>query len=78
MYTCSVDIGDATAGIVIVVLAFIIPAEPRFWCLRRGPDDDRPSPGLLDWTYTQKNFQWNVLLLLGNAAHLDYVVSSSW
>ena len=63
----SVQIGDATAGIVVLVLAFMLPARPSFWCLRNKRDttDNTPSPSVLDWSYTQKNFQWNVLLLLG-------------
>ena len=29
------NIGDATVAIVVVVLAFIIPATPRFWCFSK-------------------------------------------
>ena len=63
----SVQIGDATAGIVVLIFAIMLPARPSFWCLRSGREtaDNAPSPSVLDWNYTQKNFQWNVLLLLG-------------
>lgn len=69
----SVEIGDATAGIVILLLAFMLPARPTFWCLQTGREevDYKPSASVLDWSYTQKNFQWNVLLLLGGGYALS-------
>ena len=55
------------------MIAFILPARPTFWCLRSGrnEDDYKPSASVLDWSYTQKNFQWNVLLLLGGGYALS-------
>ena len=69
----SVQIGDATAGIVVLIFAFMLPARPSFWCLRnrRETTENVPSPSVLDWGYTQKNFQWNVLLLLGILKFID-------
>lgn len=62
----SVEIGDASVGIVILVLAFMFPARLNFFCMRsRQAEDFKPSPSVLDWNYTLKNFQWNALLLLG-------------
>ena len=51
----------------------MLPARPTFWCLRSGrnEDDYKPSASVLDWSYTQKNFQWNVLLLLGGGYALS-------
>ena len=45
----------------------MLPARPTFWCFKTGNKelDQNPSASVLDWNYTQKNFQWNVLLLLG-------------
>ena len=56
-------------AISIVILAFILPAKPNFWCFRTasadGDSEPKSSPGLLDWSYVQQKFPWNVLLLLG-------------
>ena len=61
------EIGDASVGIAILVLAFTLPARLNFFCIRsRQVEDYKPSPSVLDWNYTLQNFQWNALLLLGN------------
>ena len=67
VFISSVKIGDATPGVIIVVIAYMLPARPTFWCLKTGQKeiDRKPSASVLDWRYTQKHFPWNALLLLG-------------
>ena len=62
----SVKISDATPGAIIIVIAYVLPARPTFWCLKTGNKkiDRKPSASVLDWKYTQRNFPWNALLLL--------------
>lgn len=53
-------------AIGIVILAFILPAKPNFWCFRSAESaEPKSSASLLDWSYVQQKFPWNVLLLLG-------------
>ncbi len=64
------EIGDATPGIAVVFLAFIIPAKPKWpaclkWRESGEITESTSSASLLDWNYTQKNFPWNVILLYG-------------
>lgn len=47
---------DATAGMVVVVLLFMIPAKPG---------DITRSPGLVSWHLVQAKLQWSVILLVG-------------
>ena len=61
-------IGDGTICIAIVILAFIIPSKPNFWCFNREKVDDEKiqiSPALIDWNHVQQKFPWSILFLLG-------------
>lgn len=49
-------ISDATPALLIVVLLFMIPAEPRNWA---------KSPPLLEWQTIQEKFPWNIFMLVG-------------
>jgi len=84
----SVKISDATPGVIIIVIAYVLPARPTFWCLKTGNKkiDRKPSASVLDWKYTQRNFPWNALLLLGikirrirwKGINLDLVLYLRW
>jgi len=61
------EVDDSTAVMGIVILLFVIPANPRFLffrpALERGPEI--PSPALLDWKYAQDRIPWGLFLLMG-------------
>lgn len=48
---------DATAVVMVVLLLFIIPAQPT---------NLASSPGLLTWDVVQAKLQWSVILLVGS------------
>jgi len=51
-----VSIGSATPTILIVMLLFIIPANPS---------KDPSGPALLQWDAVQKKFPWGIIILMG-------------
>ena len=51
-----VSIGSATPTILIVMLLFIIPANPL---------EDPSGPALLQWDAVQRKFPWGIILLMG-------------
>ena len=63
-----------------MILAFIIPSKPNFWCLNRGKDDEENiplSPALLDWNHVQQKFPWSTLFLLGGGLALSDASNAS-
>lgn len=60
-------IDDATAGMLIVLLLFILPAQPNFWPFNRQSKVLRSSPsvGLLEWSAIHDRMPWALVLLLG-------------
>eukprot|EP00094_Tigriopus_californicus_P005052 TCALIF_04866-PA protein Name:"Similar to SLC13A5 Solute carrier family 13 member 5 (Homo sapiens)" AED:0.14 eAED:0.14 QI:162/0.5/0.54/1/0.9/0.81/11/0/719 len=60
-------IDDATAGMLIVLLLFILPAQPNFWPFNRQSKALRsaPSVGLLEWSAIHDRMPWALVLLLG-------------
>merc|ERR1712106_506305 len=52
----AVSIGSATPTIFIVMLLFIIPANPA---------KDPSGPAILQWDAVQKKFPWGIILLMG-------------
>eukprot|EP00092_Neocalanus_flemingeri_P015230 GFUD01016459.1.p1 GENE.GFUD01016459.1~~GFUD01016459.1.p1 ORF type:complete len:521 (+),score=103.80 GFUD01016459.1:27-1565(+) len=52
----TVSIGSATPTILIVMLLFIIPANPA---------KDPSGPALLQWDAVQRKFPWGIILLMG-------------
>ncbi|XP_037090968.1 solute carrier family 13 member 2-like [Pollicipes pollicipes] len=59
------DIDDGTAGMLIVALMFMIPAKPRFWCMKEEGGRSELSDGLLAWADVHKGLPWGIVLLLG-------------
>ncbi|XP_043228629.1 solute carrier family 13 member 2-like [Amphibalanus amphitrite] len=59
------NIDDGTAGMLIVALMFMIPARPRFWCLKEEGHKAEPSEALLTWHDVQTRLSWGIVLLLG-------------
>ena len=60
-------ISDASPGVIIVAIGFMLPARPYFWCSKMNSKevDKKTNMKVLDWNFTQKHFPWGVLLLLG-------------
>ena len=66
-FRSSVKISDASPGVIIVAIGFMLPARPYFWCSKMNTKevDKKTNMKVLDWNFTQKHFPWGVLLLLG-------------
>ncbi|KAK9874168.1 hypothetical protein WA026_002519 [Henosepilachna vigintioctopunctata] len=61
-------VGDATAALIVVMLFFIIPANPNFIYIFSKQQSRRPtapSQALLTWKTVQQKLPWGLIFLLG-------------
>ena len=63
--------GDATVAMIVVLLLFIIPAQPKTLfstpksveSMEQEPENKRGA--LLNWKYTQEKLPWDLFLIMG-------------
>ena len=75
------SVDDGSAGMLIVILLFIIPSKPIAWPLKwisqklnlkkEDPDLEGPSPGLIEWRVIHDRMPWGLVLLLGGGFALS-------
>jgi sodium-dependent dicarboxylate transporter 2/3/5 len=63
-------IDDATAGMFIVLLLFILPSRLNFWPFCNSGETPTvanlaPAPALLHWSAVQTRMPWSIILLFG-------------
>ncbi len=63
-------VDDATAGMFIVILLFVLPARPNFWPIAKA-GRSRPSAALLTWDAIHDRMPWALLLLMGGGFALS-------
>ncbi len=71
--TSEVAVDDASAGMFVVVLLFMLPSRLNFWPFSRifGREPATPSPALLSWQAIHDRMPWALLLLMGGGFALS-------
>ncbi|XP_046437439.1 solute carrier family 13 member 2-like [Daphnia pulex] len=70
----SKKIGDSVPVLLIILILFILPIKPDFWCFRSaGSENERPkaSPAMLTWEFMHEKLPWGLVLLLGSGFALS-------
>lgn len=63
-------VGDSVPVLLIILILFILPIKPDFWCFRKaGSENERPkaNPSMLTWEFMQAKLPWGLVLLLGTS-----------
>ena len=60
-------VGDAVPVILIVILLFILPDKPNFWCWRTETKDEKvkANKSLIGWSFVQAHVPWGLFLIIG-------------
>lgn len=63
--------------LVIILILFILPIKPDFWCFRNAASGERPKPNvsMLTWEFMHEKLPWGLVLLLGNSYSLEKFIS---
>nr|CAH0100027.1 unnamed protein product [Daphnia galeata] len=70
----SKKVGDSVPVLLIILILFILPIKPDFWCFRKaGSENERPkaNPSMLTWEFMQAKLPWGLVLLLGSGFALS-------
>ncbi len=70
-------IDDATAGFIVVLMLFVLPAKLNFWPFTKRWQDSTPSPGLLEWSKIHAKMPWAIVMLLGGGFALAKATDKS-
>ncbi|KAI9555363.1 hypothetical protein GHT06_017878 [Daphnia sinensis] len=70
----SKKIGDSVPVLIIILILYILPIRPDFWCFRRaGAENEKPkaNSAMLTWEFMHEKLPWGLVLLLGSGFALS-------
>lgn len=70
-------IDDATAGFIVVIMLFVLPAKLKFWPFIPRGRNSESSPSLLEWSQIHAKMPWSIVMLLGGGFALARATDKS-